>query len=278
MKTFQVAAPGQHAKLLAIGLTALFSLLSVITLGRLVGRVTESPELLIMSSTAVSTDSSPAGSAEIGDWHLFGEAADKTQPTRQARAGATRPGLVLRGTLTANDSSRARAIVADREGLERAYRIGDSLPGNVELAGIYTDHIVVRGNQGEEKIYLPREEQAGGRPAASTQTATQTITADASALRDDLLRNPTLLAEAIVPMPVWQNNECKGYRFRPGKNAAFMKQVGLLSTDVVSAINGIHLCSDGVLDALQSLAIADEVTVSLIRDGQPVDLNVRLKN
>jgi type II secretion system protein C len=276
MKTFQMAAPGQHSKLLAIGLTALFSLLSVITLVQLVGRVMESPEIPMARIAGVPTDQGPAGSVEISDWHLFGEAANGTLPARQSSAG-TRQELVLRGTLTANDPSLARAIVADQQNFERAYQIGESLPGEKELTAIHTDHIVVRGARGEETIYLPREEQSGG-PVASTQPATRTITANASALRDDLLRNPTLLAEAVVPMPVWQNNECKGYRFRPGKDAAFMKQVGLLSTDVVSAVNGIHLCSDGVLDALQSLAVADQVTVSIIRDGQRVDLNIQLKN
>ncbi|TDJ31747.1 MAG: hypothetical protein E2O56_06535 [Gammaproteobacteria bacterium] len=277
MKTLQVAAPGQHAKLLAIGLTALFSLLSVITLARLIGRVTESPELPVTTTPGVPTDPNPVGSAEISDWHLFGEAANGTQAVRRASTGTTGQVLVLRGTLTANDSSMARAIVADKQGFERAYRIGDALPGNMELAEIHRDHIVVHGTQGEESIYMPREEHSAG-PAASTRPATRTITVDASVLRDELLRNPTLLAEAVVPMPVWQNNECKGYRFRPGKDAAFMKQVGLLSTDVVSAVNGIQLCSDGVLDALQSLAVADEVIVSIIRDGQLIDLNVRLKH
>jgi len=277
MKTFQMAVPGQHSKLLAIGLTALFSLLSVITLVRLVGRLVESPELPVAGIVGTPTDQAPARTAETSDWHLFGEAAKGTLPARQASAGANRQDLVLRGTLTANDSSLARAIVADQQNFERAYRIGETLPGNVELAAINTDHIVVRGAQGEEKVYLPREEQSSS-PVAGARPASQTITADASALRNDLLRNPTLLAEAVVPMPVWQGNECKGYRFRPGKDAAFMKQVGLLSTDVVSAVNGIHLCSDGVLDALQSLAVADEVTVSIVRDGQPVELNVRLKN
>lgn len=280
MKTFQVAAPGQHSKLLAIGLTALFSLLSVITLVRLVAHLVETPELPIadMAGTRANQSETGSGSAEIADWHLFGETPDKTQPVRQASAGETRQELVLRGTLTSNDSSLARAIVADPRGLERAYRIGDSLPGDAELAGIHTDHIVVRGARGEETIYLPREEQAGPAPDNRMRSATQTITADAGTLRDELLRNPTLLAEAVVPMPVWQNNECKGYRFRPGKDGAFMRQVGLLSTDVVSEVNGIHLCSDGVLEALQGLAVADEVTVSIIRDGQLIDLNVRLKN
>ncbi len=148
----------------------------------------------------------------------------------------------------------------------------------MELVDIHTDHIVVRGPRGEETIYLPRQEQAGPASTNRRWPTTQTITADASALRDELLRNPTLLAEAVVPMRVWQNNECKGYRFRPGKDGAFMRQVGLLSTDVVSAVNGIHLCSDGVLEALQSLAVADQVTVSIIRDGQLINLNVRLKN
>jgi len=106
-------------------------------------------------NTAISQ---PADYAAIGSWHLFGrmEAARSVEaPT--APMPVTPLNLRLVGIFfMERGSDRALALIADGNGPERGYRIGESLPGGARLQRIQRDHVVVSRSGQEELLNLPK--------------------------------------------------------------------------------------------------------------------------
>ena len=105
----------------------------------------------------------------IAGWHLFGELSDDAEDETPVPAGVADvesmdaiPDSTIRlevtGTVVATHDEAARAIVKDASGTQREYRIGDTLPGNVELHAVERSRIVIRRNGALEAIALPKPE------------------------------------------------------------------------------------------------------------------------
>lgn len=81
----------------------------------------------------------------ISQWHLFGE-LQKTVPKPAAQvkdAPDTRLNLKLSGVLSSSNPVLARAIIGDNSGVEKAYAVGDELPGNAVLREIHADRVIL---------------------------------------------------------------------------------------------------------------------------------------
>lgn len=79
------------------------------------------------TTTAVSV----GARGEVAKWHLFGDAqGSATQGAAiQAQLKETALKLVLRGTFNESRPDGGIAIIADEQGVDRAYRAGDTLLG-----------------------------------------------------------------------------------------------------------------------------------------------------
>ena len=89
---------------------------------------------------------------EVAKWHLFGDAqGSATQGAAiQAQLKETALKLVLRGTFNESRPDGGIAIIADEQGVDRAYRAGDTLPGDARLEQILAGQVVLsRGGVSE---------------------------------------------------------------------------------------------------------------------------------
>lgn len=79
-------------------------------------------------------------------------------------------------------------------------------------------------------------------------------------------------------MPVMENGRMTGVRLSGGPNAALIGQLGLQPSDVVTSINNVPLDSMArATQVVDTLKNANRVTVTVMRDGKPVTLNVNVK-
>jgi type II secretory pathway component PulC len=101
---------------------------------------------------------------------LFGVA-----PAAEPEAANTDLALTLKGTIARSADRRGYAIVSDATGAERAYAIGDRLPGDLELRAIETERIVLA--RSHELIALPlvKPELAPGTRRISATTGTASL-------------------------------------------------------------------------------------------------------
>lgn len=240
---------------------------------------------------------SPLDYAAIAGWHLFGRAGENKPAAvvEPMHTPETRLNLKLVGIFFTQDSSRALALIAEGNGDELSYGIGDQLPqSKARLEQILQDRVVLSRNGRLEALSLPAEENSDPaqgidlpsepppdeseipipvEQAPSTLLEPEPIDASAIAgrFRDKVTTQPQALQELAQAVPYVQNGQFMGFRLRPGKDRELLVQLGLRAGDVITAVNGSRL-DDPVkgLGFLQQLVNADQVDVQVMRNGKEI--------
>ncbi len=207
--------------------------------------------------------------------HLFGDKVSRpvavAQPTE---APETRLQLILRGVFASDDPSAAGAIIAERNGKESFYGVGDKLPGGAVLKEVYKDRIVLLRGGRLETLRMLREGVANDSARLGRQSTQGGIGRAAEPslreLRDMVLDNPQQLADKVRLSPHSEGGRMVGYQVRPGRDARFLSRFGLQPGDVVTAVNGIRLDSPARgLSILRNLAKSSQVRLEIKRNGLP---------
>jgi general secretion pathway protein C len=230
----------------------------------------------------------------VAGWHLFGSAVGTTDPRQQAaQAPETDQSLVLVGVLALDDPAIGIAMIADDSGDQRAYRVGQSLPGGSALRGVFADRVLLDRGGREESLSLRQPETpAAGAAAAAPGSAAAPMamiapggpvianaaTVDWADVRKQLETDPEQLARQVRVMPVIEGGTVVGMRLSGGAAAPLIARAGLRPDDVVTAVNGISVRDVGrAQQILASVRSADRVSVTVRRDGQEQTLNVDLR-
>lgn len=226
--------------------------------------------------------------------HLFGVAgADAELPPLEddnaIDAPDTRLNLRLRGTVMADESRLAHAIIADANGTEKVYFIDDNIPGGARLQRVQLDRVVLNRNGTLEVLRLPRElasaapamAPAPAQPLASRGIRPPTArprTAPAPAtMQEAITQDAAGFLEIVRPAPFMPDGQLRGYRLFPGPNRQLFNALGLRSGDLVTEINGMALDNPAQgMEIFNSLGETTQVTLTLERDGQPETLNLDL--
>lgn len=271
------------------------------------------PEMTLPPAAAVPVSGGKAA-VSVSKWHLFGSAG-LTNAQLARSAPATQLQLQLRGTLAEADPRAGMAVIADPVSGERAYRVGDALPGGASLDGVYPDRVILLHEGAQETLGLPYDQpgvpsssapaaaaaapapavhgRAGATASASAPSADQIPAAapvfvppqmaqgavDFSKIQQQLgVPDPAQLMRQINAQPVMENGRMAGVRLSGGPNAVLVAQLGLQPSDIVTSINNVPLDSMARANqVVQSLTNANRVTVTVNRDGKPVTLSVNIK-
>lgn len=244
---------------------------------------------------------------QIANLHLFGQAREQP-PAQVLDAPETRLNLILRGVYaTGNDE--ALAIIASGGSNERFYHVGDAIVGGGILKAVYRDRVILEHNGRMETLRLPKSEDTSSLTVAGANTSYlpgasdagtieayegyeedlttrepsysaqgQTSQVDLGQLREQILQNPGRLGDMVQATPVNENGQFKGYRLTPQGNAQLFGQLGLQEGDIVTAVNGIAIDRpDKGLLALQDLVKAEQVSVTLLRNGTEITVEHSLQ-
>jgi general secretion pathway protein C len=217
-------------------------------------------------------------------------------------AASTELNLRLEGVMLAGNPQNSVAIIVSntRQG---SYRVGEALPvgTNVRLEEVAQDHVIISNGGQREALWLFAEGESGPPAPASAISVPGTIPvsgagagggaaaahnlppAAAQALDGLAATNPAAgrvaatLAEIITVSPAQQNGQLIGYRLTPGAKLKEFLQLGFRTNDVVTAVNGVALSDMANLPLLYRLMNeATEVSFSLLREGEPLTLQIAL--
>ena len=292
----------------AILVVALAHSLAVLTLAVVSGRSLQTVGMIAPEPAAngATVTRSPAEYAAIGSWHLFGRVEDnRPVEATPAPIPVTQLNLRLVGVFfMERGSNRALALIAEGNGPERGYRIGEPLPGGARLEQIQRDHVVVSRNGRQEVLNLPKLDSAGRpapampvipipadipdapmpaqpepEPATTGFSGQQVIDAStiAGRLRSEVTTRPQALEDIAFASPYVQNGQFTGFRLRPGRDRQLFGQLGLNGGDVITEINGVRLNNPAQgLTMLQELMNASRVDVRVLRNGAEIPLTFSL--
>ena len=100
--------------------------------------------------------------------------------------------------------------------------------------------------------------------------------ANAESLRNVVSENLTQLTEVIRPTPYLVDGQPAGYRVYPGRNKRQFAALGLRPGDLIKDIDGQSLTDPTqAMQIFESLGTADQVTVTVERNGQDQSLVLR---
>jgi len=250
---------------------------------QLVSRFTEQEQSVAISRT-VSQPETRTSLSNVPALHVFGE-SDKEPLTSNEPivAPETRLSLVLTGLFASNEPQKSLAIISEKNGKEDAYRIGDNLPGNATLHEIYADRVILQrlGKLETLRLKEPAEKIEIGRTTTRTATESPDDTPHTSPMLKDMQEmyktDPQQLFQQLRITPVTEDGKITGYRFSHN-NREFMKEIGLTTQDIITAVNGVSVTDSGKLFAMMKDADQlGELNLTILRDGQPQDLFIRIE-
>ncbi|MFM5204318.1 GspC family type II secretion system variant ExeC [Aeromonas veronii] len=224
------------------------------------------------SAVAVSGQSNPRLElGEVSRLALFGKAIPKAQAKAAVAANAPRTQLnaQLNGVLASSDPAKSIAIIA-MSGIQNSYGVGDMIDGTqARIRQVYPDRVIIERDGRDETLMLDGEEY--GKPLP------QTSSAPLGSLRSELMADPGKITDYLNISPVQVDGRMTGYRLNPGSNPEFFNQSGLQANDLAISINGLDLRDNmQAMQAMQQMAGATEMTVTVERQGEQFDIYVRL--
>jgi general secretion pathway protein C len=284
------------SRLAALTVAAIAAALCLWLLVRLLWLVLPRADVADLAPVAPRT-AAAATAQSIAKWHLFGnpQSVNLAQFTRNAPATTLK--LALRGTLALADPKQGIAMIADEQGNERGYNVGDDIAG-AKLVEVYTDHVVLSHEGASETLQLPRpESHAPELPEANRQNLASAQPGKAlsvpptfvppqmahgaldwSQAQKHLQIDPVELAKQIHVEPVFENGKLAGARLSGGGQlGALMNQAGLNPTDLITTVNGTSLKTlTNPQQFIDNLKYATSLQVTVLRDGKPATLTLTL--
>ena len=239
------------------------------------GDVVEAP--VGFQSTSVSSGSS-ADVQRIAANHMFGEADAESAPapiaTIDDNLSDTRlTNLILKGTIASDVPEFSVAVIADNNADQKVYAIGDSLGSGTTLHAVYPERVVLNESGGLTNLRIPQEFPTSQATASRRNTNTMrqsTRNENANSIQNAVTQNLSKLTDVIRPTPYLVNGEQAGYRVYPGRNRQQFAALGLRPGDLIKDIDGQSLTDPTqAMQVFQSLGTAEQVTVTVERNGQP---------
>ena len=109
-----------------------------------------------------------------------------------------------------------------------------------------------------------------------TTTTRSRATTNTQSIQSVVSQNVAKLADVIRPTPYFVNGQQQGYRVYPGRNRAQFSALGLRPGDLIKDIDGQSLSDPAqAMQIFQSLGNAEQVSVTVERNGQPETIVLR---
>jgi general secretion pathway protein C len=179
--------------------------------------------------------------------------------------------LSLKGTIASTPVELAVAIIADGNNDEKVYVIGDPVTVAATLHAVYADRVVLNENGALTNLKLPKDFPEGTTTVTRRNTTiTSRATSNTQSIQSVVARNVSKLADVIRPTPYFVNGQQQGYRVYPGRDRRQFAALGLRPGDLIKDIDGQALTDPTqAMQIFQSLDSADQVSVTVERNGQP---------
>jgi general secretion pathway protein C len=216
---------------------------------------------------------------------LFGDANKQIASEKPVSGGIdapeTRLQLELKGVVTASQKEGSGAIIAERGQEGVYYRVGDSLPGTVELAEVYVDRVILRRSGKIETLRFAESTRGAG--ADSGRASVERGISSTIKTADDFLgeaerrltQDPQGTLGSVGLSPV-TSGESSGYVYN-GQNP-MLRQMNLQKGDVIRSVNGFPI-GDVQKDRelLRQFYEEGSVMVEIERDGTFFSINYPLR-
>lgn len=236
----------------------------------------------VQAPAGIQSLNAPTGASAdvlaIATNHMFGEANPESAPVPvvvedEGFRDTTIPNLVLKGTISSEVPEFSVAVIADNNAEQKVYAIGDSVASRATLHAVYAERVVLNESGALTNLRIPQEfptSQATPTRRNTSSTRQSARSNNAKSIQNVVAQNLTKLTDVIRPTPYLVNGQQAGYRVYPGRNRQQFAALGLRPGDLIKDIDGQSLSDPTqAMRVFQSLGTAEQVTVTVERNGQP---------
>lgn len=215
-------------------------------------------------------------------------ATEGVQPVARAE-GFDAPETTLKIRLLGRIAGASQiAILRTPDNQEDSYTVGDDVMNGVTLQNVYSDFVVLKVNGEVQRLTFQRDDKTGlseiqtdkasqsvsvtNGPTQSNTTQSNNLVSNNSIQKIDAVQ----LLKSVQLNPNFDTGTLVGYEIKARNGGANLKQFGLQSGDIVTAINGDSLLQgqpdlQGLVTKLKN---AKQFKFDILRDGRPVTVQI----
>ena len=220
--------------------------------------------------------------AQIASRHLFGQVLKEkvvVAPVQVQDAPESTLNYKVRGIYYSAEKALSSVILQKDSSNTNFYRLGEEIDNGIYIEQINLDYILISRQGRLEKLLL--EKPTADMKASFSSPRSSLSSSSASKVLQSYKRryadNPLALAKRFQAIPVAENGKNIGYKLKSLRGESLLKKLDLQEDDVFVAINGIGLEKPfQALDALKSLTTAENVSITVLRNGNRETLDFSL--
>ncbi|MCY3816436.1 MAG: hypothetical protein OXG59_09120 [Gammaproteobacteria bacterium] len=196
-------------------------------------------------------------------------------PAQRGNAGQA-PSVIRNGNfrltgVVASANRRLAHAIIETGGVSETYFLGDTVASGIRLQEVRPHEVLLR--RGAETLRLPLSESGmtvSGRPAPS----------GAGSIGDELLALPRETLSQLINMePIMDaDGAMEGYRLSPRSRRAWFDSLGLVSGDLLVAVNGVSFVPDNLAQAQREMSAEGDMMLTILRDGEQLEIAVGSEN
>ncbi len=216
--------------------------------------------------------------AQIANVHLFGIEGQRKQKKTVEKAPDTRLKLTLHGVFVDRTPDNGSAIIGQANGKQLFYKIDQLIASGAILKEVYTDHVVLMRNGRREVLRFPKSSSKGLSVRNASKGAANLSSGDSlKSFRDTFVQQPLKIFQHLRFVPVRGAKGLKGFRVLPQGNRALFNKLGVKSSDLVTAVNGVPLTDERkALQLLGSLKNVNAIVLDIVRKGVATSVSLNL--
>ena len=212
--------------------------------------------------------------------HLFGKPGRRQeQKPEGSDAPEAKLDVDVKGIYASSRDGESLALIETPDTEKLLYHEGDSLADGVVVKSIERDQVVMERNGRVETLPLERgsidmnDQVSASEPGGGERTRLGDY-------RDDMSKNPQQIRKLLQPAPVRNAaGGLVGFRINPGTSGDLFDITELEPGDVVTAVGSTQLDGDeAAMQALSELKYAEEIRVTVRRDGSEQSINLKFSD
>lgn len=226
----------------------------------------------------------------IADYHIFGSSQVLTETAMIAGESSLK--LSLSGTMSSDDQSSGLAYIANNQGVQKKFRVGDEVFDLATLDEIHSSYVVLKRNGRKEKLMLTEVSRADNR-TNNTKSSVKTNNAPSvlnhlktpqnqnwQELMEKQKFDPNKISSIVGNMKIMtdQAGQIQGVKVSNLAQGNLLTKVGLKANDVITSVNGTKVDASNILTIKKTLEQNPNATVTIKRNGKLQNIQVNLSD
>lgn len=247
----------------------------------------ESGRVQTMSSTP-----STFNKQSIADFNIFGSAEVLSETPLMA--GKSSLELTLNGTIASDNRELGLAYVTNQQGIQEKFKVGDKIFDLAKLKEIHKDHIVISRSGKTEKIAMSNTRRPASNLSNNAKTSQQKLVTKNNILKhlktppgqnwqeamEQQKFDPNKISSIVsnVNLMTNQAGQIKGLKVSNLAQSSLLKKAGLMSNDIITAINGQTVNAGNMLTIKQNLEKSPNANVTIKRNGRVQNIQINISD